>query len=257
MGLRYTVEFPDGQGHHFDVKQVLSYGSTDVHNEVGIFVTTGGDKVLVINGREQSNSRVIDAYHSALVKPLLCVVDRAEKHVLVLGTGPGAAIRILLDAGWGHVTGVDIDPHVQKLAKDHMPEWWTYQNQPDGDEGETGGVFTDDAIPKRVNLINGDVREVVKNIYLTPTRFSGIVYDLSEPDGDPCAVFSKEFFNDVALLLKSDGIFCAQVGYAGIQGKDTVTEAVRLLNSTWLKGGDVLVDTESLWTFYHFTRVCL
>ncbi len=76
---------------------------------------------LYLNGGLQFSSVDEYRYHEALVHPAFAVHPSARR-VLVLGGGDGLAVReILLQPGVEHVTLVDIDPEMTRLATEFAP----------------------------------------------------------------------------------------------------------------------------------------
>lgn len=248
MGLRYTVEFPDGQGHYFDVSEVLYYGPTQVHEEVGVFRTTDGALVLVIDGREQSQTDSIHPYHAGLVGAVDSQLEIQEEQfrssnkrsypiALILGSGPGAAAHELLQSkafarANSHIIQVDIDGDIIALSKKHLRSWHN-------------GCFND----SRISTVVEDAVAFVKRAAIYGP-FDVIIYDLTEPDSDHNSIFNREFFIRCYDLLSIGGVFCAQVGYAGHNGIKQVETAVATLESAGFNG-TILRDPISLWTFYH------
>ena len=243
--LTYSITYPDGQGHHFDIAKVLFYGGTPMHKEVGLFVTTSDSMVLVIDGREQTNSRNQAAYHRALTEPMVAQAASAlalstpkKLRALVLGAGPGATGLALVKMGFTTVVQVDIDEEVVNLAVRHMKKWH---------EGTLcNGQYTTTIIADAATWVEAAVKNHVK--------YDAIVYDLTEPDSDPNAVFLPSFFDKLAKILSADGVFTAQLGYAAAEGIEQVEDGYRMLSGTDLRGGVVVRDPVSCWAFYHLTR---
>jgi len=85
-----------------------------------IVLTRRDDRLrMYINGHLQFSSRDEHVYHEMLVHVPMAVAPRARR-VLILGGGDGLALREVLRYGQvEHVTLVDIDPAVIRLAGEH------------------------------------------------------------------------------------------------------------------------------------------
>ena len=95
-----------------------------IHSETSVYqhlvLTKRGERLqLFLNGKLQFSSSDEHIYHELLVHPAMSVAPRRDR-VLILGGGDGLALReVLRYDDVRHVTLVDIDPAVTRLAREH------------------------------------------------------------------------------------------------------------------------------------------
>ncbi|KAI5306566.1 hypothetical protein KEM56_000261 [Ascosphaera pollenicola] len=114
-----------------------------------------------------------------------------EKNSLVIGLGIGTTPAALATHGID-TTVVEIDPGVVDLAKKHfhLPE-------------------------KNLNIVVGDAADFVDNA-LRPgetTQYDYIVHDVFTGGVEPAALFTREFMQQLHVLLREDGVIV--INYAG------------------------------------------
>lgn len=81
------------------------------------------DKVLFLDGVQQSSLRGEAVYHEALVHPAMIAHPNPER-VMIIGGGEGATLReVLKHKTVNEVTMVDIDGRLIELCRDYLPEW--------------------------------------------------------------------------------------------------------------------------------------
>lgn len=93
--------------------------STSSHYQ-RVVVTRGKNGFqLFLNGNLQFSSADEYRYHEALVHPAMLAADAPPRRVLILGGGDGLALReVLAHKSVEHVTLVDLDPAMTKLARE-------------------------------------------------------------------------------------------------------------------------------------------
>lgn len=104
-------------------------------------------------------------------------------NALVLGVAGGSVIKTLVDEIHfeGQITGVDIDPHIIKIANEY---------------------FKLNEI-KNLNIVIDDAFEFVLK---TKDRYDLIIIDIFQDTTMPNFLFEKFFFNRICFLLKSKGV---------------------------------------------------
>ncbi|PVX47797.1 spermine/spermidine synthase [Flavobacterium sp. 103] len=104
-------------------------------------------------------------------------------NALVLGVAGGSVIKTLVDEIHfeGQITGVDIDPHIIKIANEY---------------------FKLNEI-KNLNIIIDDAFEFVLK---TKDRYDLIIIDIFQDTTMPNFLFEKFFINRICFLLKSKGV---------------------------------------------------
>jgi len=101
------------------VNKILDHKVTQ-YQEVLIAELDGLGKTLILNNELQTCHIDYIPYHEAIVhsyKPL-----NWEK-VLVLGSGEGCSVDLLIRRGWKHIDAVDIDHQAIELIDKHLSDW--------------------------------------------------------------------------------------------------------------------------------------
>ena len=81
------------------------------------------DKILFLEGVQQSSLRGEAAYHEALVHPAM-IAHPNPGRVMIIGGGEGATLREVLKHNTvNEVTMVDIDGRLVELCREYLPEW--------------------------------------------------------------------------------------------------------------------------------------
>lgn len=157
---------------------------------------------LFLNGNLQFASVDEHRYHEALVHPPLVVAEdlagAAPKRVLVLGGGDGLAVReILKHPAVEHVTLVDLDPEMTRLAREHV--LFVAQN---------GGALND----PRVEVVNADAMIWLASEPVTRgPRFDAIIIDFPDPNTFSLGkLYTTGFYKLVRAVLSPDGAIAVQ-----------------------------------------------
>ena len=81
------------------------------------------NKVLFLDGVQQSTYYGDAAYHEALVHPAMIAHDN-PKRVAIIGGGEGATLReVLKHKSVDEVVMIDIDGELVEMCKEYLPEW--------------------------------------------------------------------------------------------------------------------------------------
>jgi len=161
-----------------------------------IIVTRWRDDVrLYLNGHLQFSSVDEARYHEPLVIPAMETAGR-PRDVLILGGGDGIATReILKYESVEHVTLVDIDPEMTRLAQ-MRPEFLAINR---------GSLRA-----PRVRIVHADAMK-----FLEDDRgfYDVIIADLPDPETEALAkLYSKSFYALAARRLAERGVFVTQAG---------------------------------------------
>lgn len=193
---RYFVElYTENLMRKIKIDELHFEGRTK-YQKVSCFSNEFLGKTLFLDEKIQSAQIDEYVYHEVLVHPAL-LTHPSPKEVLVLGGGEGATIReVLRHPSIKNVTMVDIDKELIEICKNYLPEW-------------SDGAFED----RRTELMIADAREFVGS---TEKKFDIVISDLTEPvEKSPSVyLFTKEFFEKIAGILKDDGLFVLQAGSA-------------------------------------------
>lgn len=148
---------------------------------------------LYLNGAIQFSSRDEYRYHEALVHVPLSQLDSVGS-VLILGGGEGLAVReVLKYAEVSHITVVDIDPAVSRIAK----------------ENALISRLNEDALnDPRVSIRHEDAFAFLKSNDL---EYDAIIIDLPDPSNESLArLYSDAFYKLCQRALTKSGILVTQ-----------------------------------------------
>jgi spermidine synthase len=140
------------------------------------------DMRLFLNGDLQFSSVDEYRYHESLVHPAL---SGRRGNVLIMGGGDGLALReVLRYDDVRHVTLVELDPAMTRLARDFGP----LRELNDGALDDT-----------RVELVNADAFNWLRS---ARQRYDAVVIDFPDPDTAALAkLYSVEFYNLLGQVL--------------------------------------------------------
>lgn len=151
------------------------------------------DYWLFLNGSTQFSTYDEERYHEPLVHPAMGLVEE-RRDVLLLGGGDGLALReILKYPDVEHVTLVDLDPAMTKLASTHAIFLEI-----------NGGSLSD----PRVTVINQDAYKFIKE---TQEFYDVVIVDLPDPKTVSLSLlYSEGFYKMVKRHLKPFGAVVTQ-----------------------------------------------
>lgn len=151
------------------------------------------DMRLFLDGNLQFASPDEYRYHEALVHPAMTLCPHPE-NVLVLGGGDGLGVReILKHPGVQHITLVDIDPEMTRLAKTFPP---------------LRALNAHALHHPRVTLIHEDAYRFLER---SSQLYDVIIADLPDPNSEALAkLYSVQFFRLVRKHLSAAGVFVTQ-----------------------------------------------
>jgi len=199
-----------------------------------IVVTGRGSRMsLYLNGHLQFDSEDEFIYHELLVHPALMALGRAPRDVLVLGGGDGLAVREILR--WPtveHVTLVDLDPAVTRLAREYPPlvrlnggalldprvtappaagvTPGPTHRVSKADEHPLGAVAHDSAPIATVRVLHLDADAFLRD---PVGPYDAVFADFPDPRApDLAKLYSLEFYQQVRLRLGPGGVLAVQAG---------------------------------------------
>lgn len=150
-------------------------------------------EVTYVNGKKVLDTENANYSYGSLQKILeigLTKVDlNAVENILLLGMGGGSVIHSLQNTFEysKNIVAVEIDPEVIKLAKEEF------------------GITSS----KKLQIIEGDAFQFVKN---STEKFQLIIIDLFIDTNVPPIFYGKEFCENVANSIQSNGSFIFNVG---------------------------------------------
>jgi spermidine synthase len=185
--------------HGFQIDEIISQEKTR-YQDILIARNAFYGKMLFIDGSPQSAERDEFMYHEALVHPAMCLHPN-PRHLLLLGGGPGAALREMLRyRSVARITMVDIDGEAVETCRRMLPEW-------------SCGAFDD----PRVDLVVGDGKAWLEK---TAEGFDVIIMDLTDQvDLVPSfPLYTQAFFDTLKSHLRPGGIAVVQSGsFSGVE----------------------------------------
>jgi spermidine synthase len=128
------------------------------------------------------------AYHEMIVHPAMNV-HPSPKRVLVIGGGDGGSIREVLKHDVERVVLCEIDEHVIRLSRKHLPSVASGYDDP------------------RVTIACEDGAAYVRK---EKSAFDIIIIDSTDPVGPGEVLFREAFYRDVFAALGEEGIAVAQ-----------------------------------------------
>ncbi|MGQ9759388.1 MAG: polyamine aminopropyltransferase [Candidatus Methanomethylicaceae archaeon] len=238
LGWKWFIEYQTpNSAHMHGIRGVVCHKKSRVQS---IDIVDGCEygRMLVLDGKVQSTLRDEYIYHEALVQPAMVSHPRPEE-VLIIGGGEGGTPReVLRHPTVMVVVMVDIDAEVIKSSQRYMPEL-------------SDGAFEDE----RVEVVIGDGRRFVESCR---GRFDVVIIDVTDPleEGPGQLLYTREFYESVAKILKDEGIMVTQATsvYYSVHCFATIYRTVRSVfgraggYQTWVPAYD------SMWGFVYGTR---
>ncbi len=156
--------------------QILKRFHSKINTQIELVIFSGSLRLDM--GNLTQSGEVIEKIWNKAFNDLLPSQFNPET-ILILGFGAGSAAR-LISRRWpnAQITGVEIDPTVIKIAKEH---------------------FLADQIPN-LKIINADAVEFINNCSLKTDNWSLILVDCYLGDQFPQKLESKKFINRLTSL---------------------------------------------------------
>ena len=160
-----------------------------------VMTQSNSDFWLFINGNQQLSTVDEIMYHEPLVHPLLKLYPNPQD-ILILGGGDGCAIReVLKYDNVQHITMVDLDPEMTKLALEHPVLSEINQHALESE---------------KVTIINQDGYTYLER---TNKYYDIIIIDLPDPKTIELGrLYSYEFYKLCYKTLKPNGLIITQAG---------------------------------------------
>jgi spermidine synthase len=145
---------------------------------------------MVIDGFVMLSSRDNFLYHEMMSHPVL-YTHPDPRNILIIGGGDcGTLKEVLRHDGVVSVFQVEIDEQVTRLSEEYFPELCESNNDP------------------RASLVFGDGIQWVKDA--EPESLDVIIIDSTDPVGPAEGLFSRDFYRDCFLALRSGGLIIQQ-----------------------------------------------
>jgi spermidine synthase/S-adenosylmethionine/arginine decarboxylase-like enzyme len=126
LDMKEVLISEETEFQHVDIYEVInprvtslaSYGRSFLHSEM-----YRPDKLLYLDGVQQSSLYGEAAYHEALVHPSM-ITHPNPRRVAIIGGGEGATLREVLKHNTvDEVVMVEIDGKLVDMCREHLPEW--------------------------------------------------------------------------------------------------------------------------------------
>jgi len=159
---------------------------------------------LYLNGRLQFNGNDELIYHKFLVYPAMAGSARHD-NILIIGGGDGLALREVLHWQPKQVTLMDLDSELVNLFKQPL------KHLPPSLAANILRLNEDSLNDPRVKLIHADAFNGIEQLMAQNKHYDTIIVDLPDPSHpDLNKLYSKTFYQKIALLLSRDGLMVVQ-----------------------------------------------
>ena len=194
-------------GQRFKTSRELARVKSEFQ-DIGVFETTSHGRVLTLDGVIQITERDEFVYQEMLTHVPLLAHGNA-KDVLIIGAGDGGVLKhVLMHKGVERAVMAEIDGEVIRLSKEFLP-----------------GIGGDAWTSPRAEVIVGDGIDFVKK---APTgSFDVIIVDSTDPIGVGEVLFTDEFYENAARILRDDGLIVNQCGVPFMQADELYETSVR------------------------------
>ncbi|MBI4709065.1 MAG: polyamine aminopropyltransferase [Candidatus Portnoybacteria bacterium] len=169
------------------------------YQKIEIVDSLGFGKVLFIDGLVQTTQADEFIYHE-MISHVPLLLHPNPKKVLIIGGGDGGVLREVLKHPVKEAIMVEIDQDVIRACERFMPEI-------------SEGAFQN----KNAKIIIDDGFKFVKN---QKDAFDLIIVDSCDPLGPAKKLFNPEFYKNVYLALKKEGVAVFQSGSTFMQQKE-------------------------------------
>lgn len=158
--------------------------------KIEIYQTTGFGRLLVIDGYIMLTDRDNFIYHEMMSHPVLFSHPNPER-VLIIGGGDCGTLReVLKHDSVTLAEQVDIDERVTRLSEQYFPSLCEANNDPRASLNFADGI-------NWVRQADSDSYDV-------------IIVDSTDPVGPGEVLFSTEFYQNCARILRKDGLVVQQ-----------------------------------------------
>ncbi len=194
-------------GQRFKTVRELARVRSDFQ-DIGVFETTSHGRILTLDGVIQITERDEFVYQEMLTHVPLLAHGNA-KDVLIIGAGDGGVLKhVLMHKGVERAVMAEIDGEVIRLSKEFLP-----------------GIGGDAWNSPRANVMVGDGIDFVKK---APTgSFDVIIVDSTDPIGVGEVLFTDDFYENAARILRDDGLIVNQCGVPFMQAAELYETSVR------------------------------
>ena len=198
--------YPDW-GQRFRVSHELAR-VTSAFQDILVVATASHGVVLLLDGVVQITEADEFVYQEMIAHVPLIAHGHA-RDVLIIGAGDGGVLRRVLEhRGVARAVMVEIDGEVIRLAKEFLP-------------GIAGEAWND----RRADVIVGDGIAYVRQA--PASSFDAIIVDSTDPIGVGEVLFTDEFYDNAARVLRPGGLIVNQCGVPAMQADELRVTSLR------------------------------
>lgn len=204
------------------VEKVLAFKKTE-YALIGLYELYSHGKTLILNDELQTAQGCYFGYHDALVLPH---TPKEGDRALILGSGEGVSIDMVLKCGYEHIDAVDIDPQAISIYREHLKDW-------------------NNEIYDKTDKFNMHYQCCMQFMKEKPdSYYDYIVYDL---DTDAQDSLAPQAIPECFRLLKKGGVLSAQDGHLYSQ---SITEP----HAKNLARNNPATKVHQGWKFKHYIK---
>lgn len=164
--------------------------------------------VLMLDGVVQI-TEADEFVYQEMITHVPLIAHGAARDVLIIGAGDGGVLRRVLEhRNVSRAVMVEIDGEVIRLSKEYLP-------------GIAGDAWSD----PRAEVIVGDGIEYVRTA--PAESFDAIIVDSTDPIGVGEILFTDEFYENAARILRAGGLIVNQCGVPAMQADELRTTSER------------------------------
>lgn len=178
-----------GSSIGFRTEKLLHSEKTD-YQTIEIHQTTDWGNLMVIDGCVMLTDRDNFLYHEMMTHPALFTHARAKRVVIIGGGDCGTLREVLRHDEVEHVTQVEIDERVTRLAEEYFPELCEANDDP------------------RAEILFADGIQYMAD--LEPDSVDLVIVDSTDPVGPAEGLFNAGFYASCHKALRHGGIFVQQ-----------------------------------------------
>ncbi len=194
-------------GQRFLVRKELAR-TTSAFQEIVVLDTFSHGVVLMLDGVVQI-TEADEFVYQEMIAHVPLIAHGAARDVLIIGAGDGGVLRRVLEhKGVARAVMVEIDGEVIRLSREFLPA--------------IAGTAWDDP---RAEVIVGDGIDHVRRA--PAESFDVIIVDSTDPIGVGEILFTDEFYENAARVLRPGGLVVNQCGVPAMQADELRTTSLR------------------------------
>lgn len=187
MGIYAKVD-KFGHDHYLKINEVLHHEVTG-YQEILIAMIPHYGKTLVLNDELQSSTKDQSDYHEALIG--LPYEPRPHEKCLVIGSGEGVSVDLLLRKKWQHIDAIEIDERAVEIYSQYLSDWNNH-------------------VYKRTDEYNLIIGDGLQHLRDTPDNFYSLI--VIDTPSDILLAHHEEWIGESLRCLLPNGVLTIQDG---------------------------------------------